>query len=40
MQGMIDLVRKGWLPAGSKVPCAHLGGVPAINTCSYIYRNG
>jgi len=40
MQGMIDLVRKGWFPAGSKVPCAHLGGVPAINACSYIYRNG
>ena len=40
MQGMVDLVRKGWFPAGSKVLCTHLGGVPAINACSYIYRNG
>ena len=40
MQGMIDLVRKGWFPAGSKVLYAHLGGVPAINAYSYIYRNG
>jgi 1-aminocyclopropane-1-carboxylate deaminase len=40
MQGMIDLVRKGYFPAGSKVLYAHLGGVPAINGYSYIYRNG
>ena len=40
MQGLIDLVRKGWFPAGSKLLCAHLGGVPAINARSYIYRNG
>jgi 1-aminocyclopropane-1-carboxylate deaminase len=40
MQGMIDLVRKGFFPAGSKVLYAHLGGVPAINAYSYIYRNG
>jgi 1-aminocyclopropane-1-carboxylate deaminase len=40
MQGMIDLVRKGWFPAGSRVLYAHLGGVPAINAYSYIYRNG
>ena len=40
MQGMIDLVRKGYFPAGSKVLYAHLGGVPAINAYSYIYRNG
>jgi 1-aminocyclopropane-1-carboxylate deaminase len=40
MQGMIDLVRKGWFPAGSKVLYAHLGGVPAINAYSYLYRNG
>lgn len=40
MQGMIDLVRKGFFPAGSKVLYAHLGGVPAINGYSYIYRNG
>ena len=40
MQGMIDLVRKGYFPAGSKVLYAHLGGVPAINGYSYLYRNG
>ncbi|MBT3925358.1 MAG: 1-aminocyclopropane-1-carboxylate deaminase [Rhodospirillaceae bacterium] len=40
MQGMIDLVGKGFFPAGSKILYAHLGGVPAINAYSYIYRNG
>ncbi len=40
MQGMIDLVKNGFFPAGSKVLYAHLGGVPAINGYSYIYRNG
>ncbi|MEM7224132.1 MAG: 1-aminocyclopropane-1-carboxylate deaminase [Pseudomonadota bacterium] len=40
MQGLIDLVGKGYFPAGSKVLYAHLGGVPAINGYSYIYRNG
>jgi 1-aminocyclopropane-1-carboxylate deaminase len=40
MQGMIDLVRKNYFPAGSKILYAHLGGVPAINAYSYIYRNG
>ena len=40
MQGMIDLVRKDYFPAGSKVLYAHLGGVPAINAYSYLYRNG
>ena len=40
MQGLIDLVRKGFFPAGSKVLYAHVGGVPAINGYSYIYRNG
>jgi 1-aminocyclopropane-1-carboxylate deaminase len=40
MQGMIDLVRKGFFPAGSRVLYAHLGGVPAINAYSYLYRNG
>ena len=40
MQGMIDLVRNGYFPAGSKILYAHLGGVPAINGYSYIYRNG
>lgn len=40
MQGMIDLVQTGFFPPGSKVLYAHLGGVPAINGYSYIYRNG
>jgi 1-aminocyclopropane-1-carboxylate deaminase len=40
MQGLIDLVRKGYFPSGSKVLYAHLGGVPAINGYSYIFRNG
>ena len=40
MQGMIDLVRKGFFPEGSNVLYAHLGGVPAINGYSYLYRNG
>jgi 1-aminocyclopropane-1-carboxylate deaminase len=40
MQGLIDLVRKDYFPSGAKVLYAHLGGVPAINAYSYIYRNG
>lgn len=40
MQGMIDLVAKGYFPENSKILYAHLGGVPAINGYSYIYRNG
>ena len=40
MQGMIDLVEKDFFPPGSRVLYAHLGGVPAINAYSYLYRNG
>ena len=40
MQGLIDLIRRDRFPAGSKILYAHLGGVPAINGYSYIYRNG
>jgi 1-aminocyclopropane-1-carboxylate deaminase len=40
MQGMIDLVRKGYFPVGSKILYAHLGGALALNGYSYIYRNG
>lgn len=40
MQAMIDLVKKGYFPAGSNVLYAHLGGAPAINGYSYTYRNG
>ena len=40
MQGMIDLVRKGYFPKGSRVLYAHLGGGPALNGYSYTFRNG
>ena len=40
MQGLIDLVKKGYFPEGSKVLYAHLGGAPALNGYSYTYRNG
>lgn len=40
MQGMIDLVKKGFFPDGSKILYAHLGGAPALNGYSYTYRNG
>lgn len=40
MHGMIDMVRKGEFPEGSRVLYAHLGGVPALNAYSFIFRNG
>ncbi|WP_428697095.1 1-aminocyclopropane-1-carboxylate deaminase [Stappia sp.] len=40
MQGMMDLVRKGYFPEGSKVLYAHLGGAPALNGYGYTFRNG
>src|ERR1700676_3735160 len=40
MQGMIDLVKKGYFPEGSKVLYAHLGGAPALNGYAYSFRNG
>jgi 1-aminocyclopropane-1-carboxylate deaminase len=40
MQGMIDLVKKGFFPIGSKVLYAHLGGAPALNGYAYAFRNG
>ena len=40
MQGLIDLVKQGFFPDGARVLYAHLGGVPAINGYSYLYRNG
>ena len=40
MQGMIDLVKKGFFPKGSKVLFAHLGGAPALNGYAYAFRNG
>ena len=40
LQGLIDLVGKGFFPPGSRVLYAHLGGAPALNGYSYTYRNG
>jgi len=40
MQGMIDLVRKGFFPSGSKILYAHLGGVPAINAYTNYFMDG
>jgi 1-aminocyclopropane-1-carboxylate deaminase len=40
MQGMIDMVRRGEFPKGCKVLYAHLGGVPALNAYSFLFRNG
>lgn len=40
MQGMADLIEKGFFPDGSRILYAHLGGAPALNGYSYTYRNG
>jgi 1-aminocyclopropane-1-carboxylate deaminase len=40
MHGMIEMVRGGEFPQGSKVLYAHLGGVPALNAYSFLFRNG
>jgi 1-aminocyclopropane-1-carboxylate deaminase len=40
MHGMIDMVCKGEFAPGSKVLYAHLGGVPALNAYSFLFRNG
>ena len=40
MQGLIDLVNKGYFPDGSRILYAHLGGAPAINGYAYSFRNG
>ncbi|MEE4279424.1 MAG: 1-aminocyclopropane-1-carboxylate deaminase [Halieaceae bacterium] len=40
MQGLMDLVQKGFFPEGSRVLYAHLGGAPALNGYAYTYRNG
>ncbi|MCA1371549.1 1-aminocyclopropane-1-carboxylate deaminase [Bradyrhizobium sp. BRP14] len=40
MQGMIDLVRKGFFPVGSRLLYVHLGGAPAVNGYSYAFRKG
>ena len=40
MQGMVDLVQKGFFPKGSKVLYAHLGGSPALNGYAWAFREG
>jgi 1-aminocyclopropane-1-carboxylate deaminase len=40
MQALIDLVKRGEIPAGSRVLYAHLGGVPAINGYSGAFVAG
>lgn len=40
MHGMIEMVREGAFPAGSRVLYAHLGGVPALNAYSFLFRQG
>jgi 1-aminocyclopropane-1-carboxylate deaminase len=40
MHAMIDMVRREEFPRGSKVLYAHLGGVPALNAYSFLFRNG
>ncbi len=40
MQGMIDMIRNGEFPDGARVLYAHLGGAPALNGYSFLFRNG
>jgi 1-aminocyclopropane-1-carboxylate deaminase len=40
MHGMIDKVRLGEFPPGSRVLYAHLGGAPALSAYSFIFRDG
>ena len=40
LHGLIELVRSGEIPAGSRVLYAHLGGVPALSAYSSLFRNG
>jgi 1-aminocyclopropane-1-carboxylate deaminase len=40
MHGMIDKVRRGEFPKGSKILYAHLGGSPALSAYSFLFRNG
>ena len=40
MQALVDLVRKGEFPAGSKVLYVHLGGAPALSAYGYAFRDG
>jgi 1-aminocyclopropane-1-carboxylate deaminase len=38
MAGLIDLIRNGDIPAGSNVLYAHLGGQPALNAYSGLFK--
>lgn len=40
MHGMIEMVRNNEFPAGSRVLYAHLGGVPALNAYSFLFKDG
>ena len=40
MDAMIRMATNGEFPAGSRVLYAHLGGVPAINAYSFLFRKG
>lgn len=40
MHGMIEKIRQGEFPKGSRVLYAHLGGVPALSAYSFLFRNG
>jgi 1-aminocyclopropane-1-carboxylate deaminase len=40
MDGMIQMVKNEEFPEGSRVLYAHLGGVPALNAYSQMFRNG
>jgi 1-aminocyclopropane-1-carboxylate deaminase len=40
MDGMIQMVKNGEFPEGSRVLYAHLGGVPAVNAYSHIFASG
>ncbi|AGW93847.1 MULTISPECIES: 1-aminocyclopropane-1-carboxylate deaminase [Cupriavidus] len=40
MHGMIDMVRRGEFPQGSRVLYAHLGGAPALNAYSFLFKDG
>ena len=38
MHGLIDMIRSGAIPKGSKVLYAHLGGVPALNAYAALFK--
>jgi len=40
MQGLIEMVRAGRFPAGTKLLYVHLGGVPALSGYAYSFREG